>query len=130
MSHAKRLLIWLQALFGCPDAWLLRAGALVTRGAGWSACPLFARAARYGLREAQRRVGECYLAGQGVPANLTEALRWLNRAAQAGDAAAQTQLASLALQGARAPPAGGLFTADPDGIPDFERAERWSRRAA
>ena len=130
MSLSERLLIWLQVLLGRPDALVLRADMLLAHGAAWSAFPLFARAARRGLPEAERRVGESYLTGQGVPANLTEALRWLTRAAEAGDAVAQTQLASLALQGARAPPSGSLFTADPDGIPDFERAERWSRRAA
>lgn len=103
MSPTKRLLIWLQALFGRPGALVLEGDRLVAHGAAWSAFPRFARAARRGLPEAQRRVGESYLSGQGVPASLAEALRWLNRAAEAGDASAQTQLASLALQGARAP---------------------------
>ena len=126
----RRLLVRLGALAGRPGAQLAKAEDLAARGAAWSAFPLFARAARAGLAEAQRRVGDCYLTGQGVPPNLAEAMRWLERAAEAGNTAAQTQLASLALLGARASAPGCLFAPGPGNQPDFAAAERWSRRAA
>jgi uncharacterized protein len=123
MAAAERLSVWLGALLGRPGALLARADALVTNGMPWRAFPLFVRAGLAGLAEAQRRVGECYLTGQGVPLSLAEGMRWLTLAAKAGDLDAQTQLASLALQGARMPPAGCLFVPDPDPTPDFDAAE-------
>ena len=134
MSVSGHVLMRLGALFGRPVSLLALAEHQTAAGGAWRAFPLFARAAKAGLPEAQRRVGECYLMGQGVPANLAHALRWLMRAAEAGDTPAQTQLASLALQGARAAPGdtglGGLFPPEPDLAPDFAAAELWSRRAA
>ncbi|MBS0642481.1 MAG: sel1 repeat family protein [Proteobacteria bacterium] len=68
--------------------------------------------------------------GQGIPPSLPDALRWLTRAAEAGDVPAQTQLASLALRGVHPAPPGSLFVPDPNADPDYHSAERWSRRAA
>jgi TPR repeat protein len=80
---------------------------------------------------AQYRLGRCYLLGLGVPPSTPEGLRWLTRAANAGDAEAQTQLAALALQGVSERDPDGLFSSGDAGPakPDFERAERWCRLA-
>jgi TPR repeat protein len=61
---------------------------------------------------------------------MQEGLRWLTRAAEAGDTAAQTQLATLAMQGATNRDVGGLFGSAASAAPDFAQAEHWSRLAA
>jgi TPR repeat protein len=78
----------------------MRAGLdLITRGKGAKGFRHLARAARRGSMEAQYRVGRCYLDGQAVPQSRTEAVRWLERAAQRGHADAQLALAALCAQG-------------------------------
>src|SRR5690242_7123302 len=110
MSMIRSLLLALRALFRRPDALLIKAEALSAHGQHAAAFRLFVRAARSGLAPAQRRVGACYLNGEGVPPNLGAAMRWLTKAAEANDVAAQTQVASLALRGAHLTPATTLFT--------------------
>jgi TPR repeat protein len=127
MSTSQPLLNALAALGG-PSTGLARAEALASREAHVAAFPLFARAAQAGLTQAQYRLGRCYLLGLGVPACPGEALRWLRRAADAGDAAAQTQLAALALQGISDREMGGMFDAACHDA-DFDRANYWCRQA-
>ena len=122
---------WFNRMFafqGVPSACLARAKTLAARDAHFDAFPLFARAARAGLPEACYRLGRCYLLSLGVPPSINEALRWLSRAAEAGDAEAQTQLGSLALQGVTDRDPGTLFDAR-CADPDYDRAEYWCRRA-
>ena len=97
------------AVLGVPHARFAQADALANRDAHAAAFPLFVQAAQAGLRQAQYRVGRSYLMGLGVPPSIGEALRWLRRAAEAGDTAAQTQLGALALQGVSDKGPQGLF---------------------
>jgi len=122
----------LLAVVGAPAAQFARAEALAKRELHTAALPLFVRAARGGLAPAQYRLGRCYLMGLGVPPSMPEGIRWLTRAAEAGDASAQTQLAALAMQGVTSRDQGGLFgsAGAASAAPDFERAEHWSRLAA
>jgi TPR repeat protein len=113
---------------GQPNASLARAEALAVGAAHDAAFPLFVRAAKAGLPYAWYRLGCCYLMGYGVPASIGDALRWFGRAAEAGETAAQTQLAALALHGVSASGSTSLF-AKPKGEPDFGCAEYWSRKA-
>lgn len=129
MSAVSRMLNYMLALLGVPEARFAVAEALADRGAHGRAFPLFMRAARADLRQAQYRLGRCYLLGLGVPPSLGEALRWFRRSAEAGEAAAQTQLAALALQGIGDRPPSGLFD-DGCSASDFDRAEYWCREAA
>jgi TPR repeat protein len=66
-----------------------------------------------------------------VPPSLTEALSWLNKAAQADEPAAQNLLAALALQGiAPAAPKGLFASASPAcASPDYPQALHWAERA-
>jgi TPR repeat protein len=117
---------------GSPAAQCARAEALADRESHALSVALFARAAGAGLARAQYRLGRCYLLGLGVPPSTPEGLRWMRRAGEAGDTAAQTQLAALAMQGVSDRDLGSLFAAagaEP-GEPDFERAEYWCRLAA
>jgi TPR repeat protein len=58
-----------------------------------------------------------YLTGRGVSVNLTEAAKWIRRAADHGDARGQFNLAAMYLQG--------------QGVPrDAAEAARWMRKAA
>ncbi len=123
--------LWLnrmRAVVGGPAAQLALAETLANQDDHASAFPLFVQAARAGLPQAQFRLGRCYLMGLGVPPSIGEALRWLRRAAEAGETAAQTQLAALALQGVFDQGTPGLFEqAAPS--PDFHVAEHWCRQA-
>ena len=127
MSH------WLNRLcaaFGSPTARFAVGNSLASHDAHIAAFPYFAKAARTGLPRAQYRLGRAYLLGLGVPPSIGEALRWLRRAAEAGDTAAQTQLAALALQGVSDNGAAGLFhdgTQEPQS--DYDEAEHWCRKA-
>lgn len=104
---------------------------LARNGASIAAVRHIAHAAQYGLPEAQARLGLCYLRGLGVPANQAEARHWLERAADAGDVTAQTELASLALQGISGPYQRGAFPAPDDrSEPDYLLAAALARRAA
>ena len=68
------------------------------------AFPLFARAARAGIAEAEFRVGRCYLEGAGVPPSRAGGRRWLERAANQGYVEAQALLAGSMSARARARP--------------------------
>jgi TPR repeat protein len=87
---------------GCADV-------LAAVGRHNRAFPFYAKAAKNGVVAAQYRLGQSYLLGLGVPPSVKEALRWLLKAAEAGETAAQTQLASLSLQGVRQGAPNGLF---------------------
>jgi TPR repeat protein len=134
MSEPYPWLMRVRAALGVPSARFAMAEALADRDAHTAAFPLFVQAARAGLRQAQYRVGRSYLLGLGVPPSISEALRWLRRAAEAGETAAQTQLGALALQGVSDTGVNGLFGSayqdtDLPG-PDYERAAYWCRQAA
>ena len=135
MPESPRWLNRILAILGAPTARFALAEALASRDAHAAAFPLFVQAAQAGLRQAQYRLGRSYLLGLGVPPSIGEALRWLRRAAEAGETAAQTQLAALALQGVS--DNGGRRsvrrcrcrrTADFAGR-DYEAAEHWCRQA-
>ncbi len=132
MSAGATLRARIRAASGRPEAQLLLANQLASRGAGIQAVRHIAAAARDGLPEAQARLGLCYLQGNGVPANLSEARHWLELAALAGDSSAQTKLASLALGGISGPYQRGAFvTAEAEpGAPDYQLAADLARRAA
>jgi uncharacterized protein len=128
--------LWLNrilAFLGAPAARFALADALAARESHTAAFPLFVQAARSGLPQAQYRLGRSYLLGLGVPPSIGEALRWLRRAADAGEPAAQTQLAALSLQGVSDRGRAGLFhdpCQDPSlAGPDYAAAERWCRQA-
>jgi uncharacterized protein len=128
MSPSGRFLNRVRALFGAPSARFALGEAFAASGAHARAFPLFVQAARAGLRQAQFRLGRCYLQGLGVPPSLGEALRWFRRSADAGEPAAQAQLAALALEGVGDQPPSGLFD-DARLASDFDRAEHWCREA-
>jgi len=67
--------------------------------------------ARGGNVEAQKAAASAYLRGEGVPANAAEGARWLNAAANAGDAEAQAKLATVLFRGVTEPRGGGAFGA-------------------
>ena len=79
--------------------------------------------ARQGVPEAQFRLGTMYLAGDGVPYDAEESVKWMRAAAEQGDPGAQSSLADAYYEGAGV----GL---------DLEQAarvvprgrERWRRR--
>jgi uncharacterized protein len=131
MPPAAILRARLHAVSGWPRAQLRLADRLTRKGAPIQAVRHIAHAAQYGLPEAQARLGLCYLRGIGVPANQAEARHWLERAADAGDVTAQTELASLALQGISGPYRRGAFAAPADcAPPDYQLAAALARRAA
>src|SRR5437879_2585961 len=82
-----------------PAAALRRAARLSERGRVAEAFPLFARAARAGIAEAEYRVAQGYLEGSGVPPSQVEATRWLERAASHDYIEAQSMLAALYIHG-------------------------------
>ena len=110
----------------------MRAGLdLIRRGKGARGFRHLARAARRGSMEAQYRVGRCYLEGQAVPQSRTEAVRWLERAAQRGHTDAQLALAALCTQGAgyeieSAGSIAALFSQNRATEPDYDAAVRWA----
>ena len=116
------------ATLGSPTAQLERAKQLT----GQVAFRLLIRAANKGVPAAWYQVGFAYLLGRGVPASLSAALRWLDRAAEANQVDAQILLASLALQGTCDTPHMGLFevvpTAD-NAHPNFCVALHWAEQA-
>ena len=133
MSPGTIIRARLRAALGGAEAELLLADQLTEHGAGIAAVRHIAAAAQDGLPEAQGRLGVCYLHGLGVPKSLTEARHWLDRAAEAGDPSAQTQLASLALRGLSGPYARGAFqdlAANDAAEPDHLLAADLARRAA
>jgi uncharacterized protein len=123
----------LLAAIGGPAARLRYAVLLSEIEAHKDAFPHFARAAQAGLPAAQFRLGRCYLLGHGVPRCQIAALRWLKCAATSGDVAAQSLLASLALQGICDTMSDGLFDISGSrcgGVPNYHKALHWAERAA
>ena len=121
----------LLAVFGRPPAQLACARRLTVRGAHRAAFRLLASAAKANLPAAWHELGRAYLLGHGVPSCPTEALSWLTKAAVAGEPAAQSLLASLALQGIAPTAPQGLFgTGNIFAEPDFQKAKEWALRAA
>jgi TPR repeat protein len=130
MYRSHSWLNTLRAAFGSSTARFALAETLASHDAHTAAFRQFARAARARLPRAQYRLGRSYLLGLGVPPSIGEALRWLRRSAEAGDTAAQTQLAALALQGVSDNGAAGLFhDGSQEATSDYETAERWCRKA-
>src|SRR5579871_901896 len=123
-----------------PSAALRRAHRLTEQGNVKQAFPLFTRAARAGIAEAEFRVGRCYLEGAGVPHSRTEGARWLERAANQGYVEAQAQLATLSIHGMLSPggtaerpvsgSAANLFAGNTAIQADFETGIKWARKAA
>ena len=73
--------------------------------------------AEAGDADAQSDIGFMYGTGQGVPQDVTEAVRWLRLAAEQGEAGAQNNL--------------GVAYGDGEGVPqDDAEAVRWYRLAA
>ena len=108
---------------------------LIERGAGAKGFRHLARAARGDCPDAHYLLGRCYLEGRAVPPSRTEAMRWLERAAQGGHAQAQSLVAALHAQGVGYAREGsssvaGLFANNEDGAPDYAAALPWARRAA
>jgi uncharacterized protein len=66
------------------------------------ALPIYAKLADAGNPEAQFRLGEMYWYGDGTAVDLTEAARWLQRAAAAGHSGAKEELALLKAREGRA----------------------------
>ena len=120
------------------SAALRRALTVSDKGEVKRAFPLFARAARAGIAEAEFRLARCYLEGTGVPHSRPQGVRWLERAANQGFVEAQVLLATLSLHGIVASSGDGgpasLFDTPGGGTgsnePDFATAEKWARRAA
>lgn len=120
-----------------PEAAFRRASELGERGEIVKAFPLFVRAAKAGITEAEYRVARCYLQGTGVPPSRMEGARWLMRAADRGHVDAQSQLAALFVHGLAGPvsdaddeKSGELFANEAPAKPDFASAARWARKAA
>jgi TPR repeat protein len=75
------------------------------------------RSAETGDISAQTQLGALYVAGEGVPQDYREAVKWLRRAADQGDSMAQFFLAGLYIEG--------------KGVPkDSSEAVKWYRKAA
>src|ERR1700723_4277096 len=103
MSAHATIKVRILAASARPKARLRLADRSVGRGDATKAVRHIAAAARHGLPQAQTRLGLCYLHGLGVPPNQPEARHWLDCAADAGDGAALTELAALALHGVSGP---------------------------
>jgi len=52
---------------------------------------LYRKAAESGIAEAEARLGSAYANGRGVATNLTEAVQWNRKAADAGDPRGQVK---------------------------------------
>lgn len=119
-----------------PPAAFRRAIELSERGEIVKAFPLFVRAAKAGIADAEYRVARCYLQGTGVPASRTEGARWLMRAADRGHVEAQSQLAVLYAHGlagttqdVEGEKTDKLFENETPAKPDYVSAAHWARRA-
>lgn len=98
---------------------------------------MIAAAARAGVPEAELRIAQCYLEGDGVPASRAEAARWLRRASDKGNAQAQALLAGLYMTGLnlQVGESGNshsdqLFEQDATGDPDFAKAHELAVKSA
>ena len=121
------------ATFGSPVAQIARARHLSDQDATRAAFRLLIKAAKAGEPAAWYQVGRAYLVGQGVPASLSAALRWLTRAAEVEEVDAQALLASLALQGKCDTANINIFEANStvgDQPPNYPVALHWAERAA
>lgn len=78
-----------------PAGQLLLADLLQRSGSEAEALQLLRKAADQGLAEADYRIGQAYLTGQGADADPAEAIRFFERAAQNNHVQAQLQLADL-----------------------------------
>lgn len=78
-----------------PAGQLLLADLLQRSGSEAEALQLLRKAADQGLAEADYRIGQAYLNGQGADADPAEAIRFFERAAQKDHVQAQLQLAEL-----------------------------------
>src|SRR3984885_10060833 len=94
------------------------------------AVKLFAVAAAAGLTVAERELGRCYLLGEAVPRNPSEAARWFGRAAEKGDNDARRYLAGLAMAGHRESGIDAALFHQESTAPDFATALRWALLAA
>ena len=107
---------------------------LMSQGKPKEAFAQFSRAAQAGNRDGEYRVGRCYLESTGVPPNLRQATRWLEKAGQQGHIEAQVLLARLNLveSGDRsdARVAAGLFHAAAPAKANYPEAMKWARMAA
>jgi uncharacterized protein len=79
----------------------------------------FRKKADQGDAEAQVALGRMYAAGQGVPQDDAEALKWFRKAADQGDATAQALLGAMYYKGY------GVVVPQ-----DYSEALKWSRTAA
>ncbi|HTJ90254.1 MAG TPA: SEL1-like repeat protein [Acidocella sp.] len=113
-----------------PDNALARAQALQAAGHHLRAVKLFAVAATAGLTVAERELGRCYLRGEAVPRNRSEAARWFGRAADKGDTDARRYLAGLAMAGHPESGAEAALFRQDSAEPDFATALRWALLAA
>ncbi len=128
MSLGPGLRTRVLAALGRPDAQM--AIAMTQGGSGGEAIERIVAAARAGLPDARAQLGRCYLHGLGLPPNIAEARYWLDLAAEAGDASARIELASLALRGHAGPYERGPFAASEASEPDTGRAAALARLAA
>jgi TPR repeat protein len=130
---------WLSR-FSTEARQMRRASRLLAAGDAIRALRVLMRAADRGSAEANLRVARAYLDGRGVPANATEGMRWLERAARLDHVPAQALLAALLLRGLGAAPrersTAEIFhdRARPDPVaapePSFEHAVAWARKAS
>jgi len=98
---------------------------------------MIAAAARAGVPEAELRIAQFYLEGEGVPVSRAEAARWLRRASDKGNAQAQALLAGLYMTGLNLQAGDGspshsdqLFEQDVAGDPDFTAAHALAVKSA
>jgi TPR repeat protein len=120
----------LRSVLDIARAHLWRAERLGARGKGIMAVRHIAAAARAGSPEAQARLGQCYLQGQGVPVSIPEARHWLEKAAAVDNLSALIALAHLASRGQATDTGRGPFSPCGEGPPDHRLATSLARRAA
>ena len=113
-----------------PSIALARAQSVQAAGHQLRAVKLFAVAAAAGLTVAERELGRCYLLGEAVPRNRSEAARWFGRAADKGDTGARRYLAGLAMAGHPESGAEAALFRQDSAEPDFATALRWALLAA
>ena len=116
-----------------PQKALKRALTLQAQAAHERAFKLFVTAAEAGLTEAERELGFYYITGEGHGLlDPVQAVRWITRAAEKNDVAAQAKLAELYLAGFQKERLEqGLFTSSETAQQvDVETALHWALRAA
>jgi TPR repeat protein len=128
-------ILWRVAAIFSTRARLRLSLRLLERGAHAKGFRHLARAGRRQCLDAHYHLGRCYLAGRAVPRSRTEAIRWLERAAQGGHAQAQFLVAALHVQGVgsateESSSVGRLLANTEHGTADYAAALAWARRAA